>query len=518
MSEAKATTEERLGWQSATIDGIELYQRTGRFDVGTPVVPGQEDTTFTKVVGFWVPRRWLSAETMDVEGLVTEIETIVRTRGFVTSDGQVLTSLARVGPWDATFETVSIDVTLDIPKRRPWGAEQRDFFGLQQPYQMADDPGPVTWSNLSVALADPYLMPAELIAGVVHGVKDRSCFTCPCHYATVVYTTRHRLVCMTCGATHLVFRDPVVKRPRQTISAKEWADLFDVKGSRHHEAVDLVIVDVQEVERAAVIWSTDQWDQALQDFVLVARSSPEEYAAAIRGTERDASILMEAGWHPVHEAPAPAFQIMEGSLDIDMMASAGHALADAASAYVVAYILPERLLNAVPGLFQAIELLLKARLELVNPLGLRDHPNNPTVLVRLSDAGVTLSSDETDAIAQLRRLRNGLQHSSARFNHRATLALCRRALIFIDRFAEEELKTWAGDVISPDDWYKLLRIDEVRARAIRIVDRRLADFRSVEGATITVCPRCSEDAMLRPAPNTGASCAICGHVPVQKDD
>jgi hypothetical protein len=44
---------------------------------------------------------------------------------------------------------------------------------------------------------------------------------------------------------------------------------------------------------------------------------------------------------------------------------------------------PDRLLDAVKDFFQAIELLFKVRLEASNPLGLRDQPTNPTVIVRL---------------------------------------------------------------------------------------------------------------------------------------
>ncbi len=53
-------------------------------------------------------------------------------------------------------------------------------------------------------------------------------------------------------------------------------------------------------------------------------------------------------------------------------------------------------------LFQCIELLLKVRLEASSPLGLRDQPNNPTVLTRLAAIGVPLSPDEASTVAQLR--------------------------------------------------------------------------------------------------------------------
>lgn len=39
---------------------------------------------------------------MDVEGMVAEIEEIVATRGLVAHDGQITTSLRRIGPWEVS--------------------------------------------------------------------------------------------------------------------------------------------------------------------------------------------------------------------------------------------------------------------------------------------------------------------------------------------------------------------------------------------------------------------------------
>ena len=55
------------------------------------------DRQFIKVVGFSVPRRWVTPETMDLDGMVAEIEEIVRTTGLVAYDGQVITSLRCAG-------------------------------------------------------------------------------------------------------------------------------------------------------------------------------------------------------------------------------------------------------------------------------------------------------------------------------------------------------------------------------------------------------------------------------------
>lgn len=512
---------EPLRWQSATVDGVELYQRVGSFDVGNPRV-SREGEPFVKIVGFWAPRRWLSAETMDIEGLVAEIEETVRTRGFVTSDGQVLTSLARVEPWNATFEARSIDTPLDVPARRIWGEEQQSFFGVKSPYQMADDPGPFTWSSISVVIADPYLTPGELIAGVVDGVKDGCEFTCPCHHSTVVYTTRHRLVCMMCGATHRVFSEPVLTTFRQTITAEDWRDLFDPDGQRRHESIDLVTVDVQEVEAAPVIWSTDQWDEALHLFILFARTPREEFLRRVRNTELDpdlGSMLVEDGWTPIADAPSPAFQLRDASLDFDLVSNAEHAFRDGVDDFLAANIEPGRLVGAVPALFRAVELLLKVRLELIDPHALDDQPNNPTVLERLRAGGISLPPTEITTMTELRRLRNRLQHGRAQFNQRVGLSLCRNTVAFIDRFADEELGIWTGDAALPAaQWQQLLSIESLAARALRIATARVAPSRSDPLAHLMECPECENETLVRPRPNAGAICVYCGFVPITPDD
>ena len=516
LRDTEAMASDALGWVPIEVDGIRLLQQHGLFDVGSPERAGT-GSQFKKVVGFWAPRRWLTSQTMDVQGLVEEIEDIVRRKGFITCDGQVITSLDRAGPWEATFEAASIDVPLEVPKRREWDRDQRTFFGVAEPYQMADDEGPFTSSCVSTVIVDSYLSPGEMIAGLVHGARERGLFTCPCHYASVTYTTRHRLVCMMCGSTHVVLRQPLLSTFRQTVTAEEWAELFDLAGSRHHEPLDLAIVDVANVENSSFIWATDQWVEALGAFKLACRSTQEDYDRAVRGALIDASILREQGWTRVLEPPPPAFQIMDGSIEIDLLDNAARALADGVSAYLAAYVLPSLLADAVKNLFQAIELLLKARLEESNPLALRDHPNNPAVLTRLAEEGLTLSRAESDTIAQLRKLRNELQHSSARFNHRATLALCRSSIIFIDRFAAEEMDRWIGDVAGADDWYKLLKIDEVRAGASRIAETRLAKYDNDPAASITECPKCSEESMLRPFEDAGACCVLCKYIPVNRE-
>lgn len=106
--------------------------------------------------------------------------------------GGVATMPAQAKHQEEVEESLKRD--FPIPERRPWTAEQRAYFGLDQPYQMGDEGDRFTWSHIMTQVVGPYLESDELIAGLVHGGLDNYPFYCPCHSATVVYTTRQRLI------------------------------------------------------------------------------------------------------------------------------------------------------------------------------------------------------------------------------------------------------------------------------------------------------------------------------------
>jgi hypothetical protein len=474
---------------------------------------------FAKVIALWVPRRFLTSTGVDLERFVADVNEKVRRRGFVLWDGQVLTTpLSNGESADVIHERDARDAVLEVPPRRDWQVPQREFFGLENPYQMAEDAPDYTWSHVMNRVFEAYLSPDERIAGIIHGEKDRSYFYCPCHKADVVYTTRHRLLCMGCGATHVVLREPLPVHPKRLLTLEEWVQLFDQDGSRSDEEICLSVVDFQDVENADTIWATNQWDEAKHRFVFFARSSPEEIAEATRGTEADPSILLEAGWTPVDTPPPPAHQVADDSVDVDLVENAAHSLREGIASFLGARIASDRLVSAIPQLFKAVELLLKAKLQDLDAHGLDDHPNNASVLKRLAARGVSITKDELDTVSRLRRLRNDLQHGAAKFNHRAGLAVSRRIIVFLDRFAHAELGLWMGDAIPPDDWYHLLAIADIARTAEEVVESRLEEVRRQSGATVSSCARCGREAMVRPHPRTGASCGFCGHVPIYKDE
>jgi pimeloyl-ACP methyl ester carboxylesterase len=383
---------------------------------------------------------------------------------------------------------------------------------------MAEEPDGYRWWHVMAYVVEPFLADGELTAGLIHGTADRASFTCECHDAAVVYTTRSRVVCMSCGYTHLVLQAPLELTARDMLTADDWVDLFGPDGSRRHDVVDLAMVEFRDVENAGVTWQTDRWEYAARDFVFFTRTPPNELAEAIKRTGMDGSVLAEAGFEPSAMPPTPASQLREASIDLDLISNAGHAFGAGVAAYHAAYTRPERLSAAVLDLFRAIELLLKARLEQVDPRVLNERLSNPTVLRRLADHGVVLAAADHATISSLRQLRNKVQHSEARFNHRVGLGLCRAAIIFIDAFATSQLGLRTQDAVAHEDWQALLTIPEIAASARATTAEVLEPHRDRAAAAITACPCCGEEALLRPDPNSGASCVHCGHVPVMDFD
>jgi hypothetical protein len=185
-------------------------------------------TRFGRNVTFWAPPHFVNATGIDVHGFVAELDATIRTRGMVMYDRQIVAASLAEAEWiESIFEPESPEDSFDVPPRLEWGEAQRRYFGLEAPYQMADEPGGFTWSHLVIGLPEPYLQGEELIAGVIHGVEDRRNFECGCHSATVVYTTRRRLLCMSCGATHLVLTAPLDIGPTRLLTADEWVALRD---------------------------------------------------------------------------------------------------------------------------------------------------------------------------------------------------------------------------------------------------------------------------------------------------
>ena len=177
-----------------------------------PVVSASQTTSpLTKVVALWAPRQFLTSTGIDVKGLLSDVNRKVEQRGFILWDGQILVHPISATEWlDEIFEG---DHPFEPIAKRQWESEQKAYFGLENPYQMCEDRAIYTQSHIVARVPDSYLAPTERIAAILHGEKDEYYFYCTCHQADVVYTTHRRLLCMGCGALHVVLREPVLIPP-----------------------------------------------------------------------------------------------------------------------------------------------------------------------------------------------------------------------------------------------------------------------------------------------------------------
>jgi hypothetical protein len=487
---------------------------------------------FTRVVTLYVPKRLATHKKENARDVVDEVNARIVHRGYIEPDGQILLTplsptveLHMIDDWGCDSEEQlsrmakigmvgePVDSTLEVEARN-WGPEQSRYFGRENPYQLSEEPGEYSYWHVQLGLRAPYLAQDERIAALLHGVRDNAYFYCPCHEASVVYTTRHRFVCMGCGFLHAVPESPISIHAMTLLSGDQWREYFDPGGSKNEEEVNLSLLDFQDIENIRMIWTTSQWEDARHRFLFFARSSPEEISEAIRGTEMDPTIFLNAGWGPVAMPPPAAHQVADDSVDVDLIGNAMHSLAEGVTFYLAGKHESSSLVNAVPALFRAVELLLKERLQRADPQALADHPNNPTVLKKLKSAAVAVSAAEEATITKLRRLRNNLQHGTAKFNQRSGLSVCRATLIFLDRFLVAELSLYLGDGIHESDWFELLAIPEIAATADRMTNAALNHIGQEKDATIETCPRCRRDALVRPNPRTGISCWYCRHCPV----
>jgi hypothetical protein len=459
------------------------------------------------LVALWIPRTFVEAGGVDVGAFRADVNEKIERRGMVLYDGQILTT-----PMPDDAELIVDDGQYDAVPAREWSQPHRNYFGLHNPYQMAEDGDVFTYSHVMWRVRETYLQQDEQISAVVDGETDARHFSCPCHFAHVVYTTRHRLICMSCGALHAVLLSPIAFRHRTALSAEEWSDYFE-DGDRRDEAVDLAILDFRDLEHAPKLWVTSQWLDAVHEFIFFARSPEDVIWEAIRGTERDPTIFAEAGWTPMPLPPAPADQLRDDSVDVDLLENAALALAEGAGHFAKGRTQPEHLVHAIPQLFRALELILKAKLLYYSPQALDDHPRIAIVIKRLAANGLQLSKTDQSTIDVARKLRNKLQHGTATFNHRAALSACRKLIIFLDRFTIAELEIWVGHVVPREPWCELLRIPEIAQTATAAVEGIIEDVRKNPDATISRCNHCGNEALIREHPRTGASCIYCQYIP-----
>jgi hypothetical protein len=142
-----------------------------------------------------------------------------------------------------------------------WESRHNDYFGrlpgITNPFQFGEAPDLYGRYLVCLRAPGPYLAKGERIQGLVDACRDGRTYDCPCHYAEVVYTTAHRLVCMMCGQMHCALAEPLPGRFRRSWSEKEWDEAFDANGVLYSDNLRVSFVEYQDVFDAAKLWATD---------------------------------------------------------------------------------------------------------------------------------------------------------------------------------------------------------------------------------------------------------------------
>lgn len=453
--------------------------------------------------------------------IVEDVNQIVRKRtAIMLADAQFLRQQISLDWKIETFFDNETTTPYDHPPRR-WHEAQRAYFsalwGFHDPYQYTEESSPYNRFCLGVAVPGNYLVEGEKILALVDAEQDERHIYCPfpCYGNEVVYTSRHRLICMKCGHLHCALPRNLKRHFSTGFSEDDWYDLFDATGELIDDSVPLEIVDYREVTAEEPVWMTDAWLKATEDIEFYATATPEEikrYEAGLVGPE----AFLEAGYSEVRTVPPVTEQLREDGFSMDVMENAGAALKLGALAYEQSHKNPAALREAVLNLFQAVELILKTRLERIYPGTLNRAYNNSTVINKLQSANVQLRTHDIEKISELRSIRNRLQHSEMKLSYRNTRALLRKVLGFLDEFCLKELNCWMGDVVPPKAWGEVLRLEAIRRNAENVSATRIAELKEQAECIVQDCPNCNRHTLVR-SRRGGSECMYCRHRPTLED-
>jgi hypothetical protein len=439
---------------------------------------------------------------------------IVRHGGIILASRQIITT-AISKDWELETYFCDDNVSPFEHPIRTWGDAQRDYFskllGVSNPFQYASEASAYGTFCVSLRVPQAFLQPGERAVALVDATKDRRHYCCVCHYSEVVYTSAHRLVCMRCGQMHCVLAEPLSGVPSEGVTNEEWEASFDDEGELIDGTLNIPFVEYQDIFAARKLWETDAWEETSAEIEFLSRGDPEEVRRylASQPTEED---LIAAGWCPMPEPPTLARQLRPDSFGPNAGENAGMAVDTGLVAYARSRTDGNQLKPAVLNLFQAIELVLKIKLDEVDPEASAFDLDNPTVLKQLGKHGVPIDTSAQEMIGALRRLRNQLQHEGASYGYRDTRQLLAQAIAFVDAFSLDHLEWWIGTPVCKAGWDAALLLPSVKANALRYVGRLLKSVPENEHYAIERCHTCKQDAVVREFGHL-ASCLYCKALP-----
>ncbi len=450
--------------------------------------------------------------------IVGDVNRIVGERqAVVLADGQFLRSPVSLD-WNVdTYFTEDSTTPFDHPLRE-WGEAQRTYFinlwGIAQPYQYGEDPEPYDRFCIGAWVPGPYLESGEHILGLLHADQDKRYLYCTCHSAEIVYTSRHRVLCASCGCLHCVLSKPLGRKFERQYSESEWRASVDDEGEVIDDSFSIDIVDYREIKEGGLIWETDAWSEATGLIEFYATASPEEiekYEAGLATVED----FVEAGFSRAPTVPPLVAQLSTAGVQIDIAENAAAALKMGVGGFADSRTDPSTLRNAVLNIFQALELILKIRLAELDPARDPRKLNISSVLKALGTNNVSVSPEDAEAIDKLRKLRNRLQHDGVALSYSGVRGLLRRVLCFLDNFTLEQLGWWIGEIVERSGWAAMLQLESVRSNAQHQAKLRTESARAVPGAEITRCTNCSSETFVR-MPGMLPECFYCRFQPFEE--
>ncbi len=250
-------------------------------------------------------RRELVDRGAGIQAMLDDINARITGRGgIVLASRQILTSPNSGGVGHRNiFQRVP--KSSDRAPGASLGERQRNYFsallGMSDPFQYAEEREPYQDFCIGTRAPMAYLRPGERALALVDATRDERYFYCPCHYAEVVYTSAHRLVCMSCGQMHCVLAAPLRALPALRAPdgrTKNWLrwllPLLQATAGRQREQTPMICgwsgkatapassaSAVGDTGTAATVgrarrlgrWTSLKGDTNLRDFALVVRGS-----------------------------------------------------------------------------------------------------------------------------------------------------------------------------------------------------------------------------------------------------
>ena len=179
-------------------------------------------------------RRELVEAGASIEVLLADVNAKIREHGgIILANKQILRRPIELG-WDVEGYLDDYTSTPFVHPECEWREAQRQYFGdlwgSPAPYQYVSERDQYDQFCISARDPTPYLVPGELIYAMVEAIGERRGIECPCHHTQIVYTSRHRLLCMGCGQLYRVLARPLEQTFDVGISNERWESAFDDHG------------------------------------------------------------------------------------------------------------------------------------------------------------------------------------------------------------------------------------------------------------------------------------------------